>query len=280
MKTSLLVLLLVGVLSSTHAFARDGQERAKYDEFYTVREPVSRSSAEESSFATLDLFWDQVDEAIALGSRIYSLLNFDHHQETYGDVLEPYNRVKHFGTWISPTDPEGRCYNTRAQVLERDSLTPVSMSSSGCTVARGTWDDPYTNRTYTQARDLQIDHFVPLKNAYISGADKWGWKRRCLYANYMGNDFHLMPVFGKENMKKSDRTPERYMPPNKGFQCQYLAYWLKIKVIWSLGLTPPEKKAIEDLAKVNHCDTMDFKFTQNELQKQRRFIADNKDLCQ
>jgi hypothetical protein len=147
-------------------------------------------------------------------------------------------------------------------------------------VKSGTWDDPYTGRTYTSADDIQIDHFVPLKNAYMSGADKWTKKQRCLYANFMGNKFHLLSVFGKENMKKSDRGPEGYMPPNNSYQCQYVAQWLKVKMIWNLGLTPPEKAAIENLAQSNHCTATELAYTQNDLDKQRRFIADNKDLCQ
>lgn len=278
MKTSLLVLLLVGVFSS--AQAQDGQERINYDEFFTVQEPAAPSAAVEATTLQIDFFWHQVEAAVEMGTKVYSLLNFRHHDETFGNVVEPYNRSKHFGSWISETDPQGRCGNTRAEVLRRTSTTPVSMSPSGCTVSRGTWDDPYTGRVYTDARDLQIDHFVPLKNAYISGADKWNRKKRCLYSNYMGNGFHLVPVFGKENMKKSDRTPAEYMPPNPAFQCAYLAHWLKVKVIWSLGLTPPEKMAIEDLAKSNHCTLADLHYAQLDLQKQRRFIADNKDLCQ
>ncbi|KYG65516.1 hypothetical protein AZI86_00095 [Bdellovibrio bacteriovorus] len=277
MKTSLLVLLLVGVLSSGRAHA---QQRINFDEFYTVKEPTANVATQETTSTPIDLFWDQVDEAVEWGSRVYSLLSFDHHQATFGNVLEPYNRMKHFGTWIAANDPQGRCGNTRAAVLRRDSSTNVTMSPSGCTVSRGTWEDPYTGGRFTDARDLQIDHFVPLKNAYISGADKWNKKKRCLYANYLGNKFHLLAVEGTENMRKSDRGPDGYVPPNRAYQCQYLAQWLKVKVIWSLGLTPPEKAAIEELVQDNHCTATELAYTQSDLAKQRRFIADNKDLCQ
>lgn len=287
MKTLVMLLL---VCSASLALAQGGHERVRYEEYFTVAEPLSfhADPAEKSSAVERDVaevwtpaqaLWDQMSDLAEKGERIFSLLRFNHHAETYGNVTEPYNRGRHFGTWIV-IDPAAPCGNVRADVLRRDSLVPVTMNPSGCTVARGKWEDPYTGRTYTEARDLQIDHFVPLKNAYISGADKWPQKKRCLYANYMGNEYHLIPVFGKENTKKSDRSPEGYMPPNSAYQCEYLAHWLKIKMIWNLGLTPPEKKAIELLAQNNHCTVSDMAFTQSELNQQKRFIKDNMNLCQ
>lgn len=285
MKTRFLVMLLLVCGLSQGAEAREDQ-RARYDEFFTVVEPRAldaneSSSQEQSSLelqAPMEVLWAQVRERAAQGIRVFSLLRFHHHAETYGNVVEPYNRLKHFGTWIV-VDPQAPCGNVRADVLRRDSRIPVTMNSSGCTVARGLWDEPYTGRTYTEARDLQIDHFVPLKNAYVSGADKWTAKKRCLYSNYMGNKFHLIPVFGKENTKKSDRSPEGYMPPHRAYQCQYLAQWLKVKMIWGLALTPPEKDAIEVLAQENHCTLADMSYTQEELSQQKRFIRDNMNLC-
>lgn len=282
MKSSFLVILLI-VCSHGIALAQDGQERVRFDEYFTVAAPAANPTEELTEISDVELnpveiLWSGLHELGRRGDQVFSLLRFEHHAEAYGDVTEPYKRMKHFGTWIT-TQPDGRCGNTRAEVLKRDSLVPVTMSASGCTVARGKWDDPYTGRTFTAASDIQIDHFVPLKNAYLSGADKWTGKKRCLYANFLGNQMHLLPVSGPENSKKSDRSPEGYMPPNRAYQCQYLAQWLKIKMIWELGLTPPEKEAIQVLAQENHCTVIDLSYTQNDLTQQRRFIKDNMNLC-
>lgn len=281
---TLLVMMLLVCVGST-SWAQDGQERVKYEEYFTVAEPPKTSDAEISefdpptSFAPTEIFWNHFSQAVEMGEKLYTLLSFTHHNEAYGNVNEPYNRMKHFGTWISK-DPNGYCGNTRAEVLRRESTVPVTMNPNGCTVKSGRWDDPYTGRAYTSASDLQIDHFVPLKNAYVSGADKWNDKKRCLYANYMGNEFHLLAVFGRENTRKSDRSPDGYMPPNRAYQCQYLAQWLKVKMIWSLGLTPPEKAAIETFVQDNHCTANDLIYSQGDLQKQRRYIVNNMNLCQ
>jgi hypothetical protein len=253
------------------------------DGYFTVREQVTAASEPPVSVdprAVAEEIWEQVSpDFYEIRAAIYSLLNFDFHAQKYGDINEPYQRQKHFGAWV--VDSRYRtCFNTRAQVLIRDSSVPVQLRSNGCTVEAGSWADPYSARDYTLARDIQIDHFVPLKNAYLSGAYKWNREKRCLYANFMGNTFHLLPVYGRENSSKGDRTPEGYMPPNPTYQCQYLAQWLKVKLIWNLGITSSEKAKILNLVQNNHCSGGEMSYTAADLEQQRRFIADNMDLCQ
>jgi len=43
----------------------------------------------------------------------------------------------------------------------------------GCVVESDRWLDPYTKRTYTDPLGIDIDHLVPLANAYRSGASEW-----------------------------------------------------------------------------------------------------------
>jgi hypothetical protein len=278
LNSRLRALLLVGcILVFVNLPAQAAESSAQTGVYYSIHEVSANISKAEASSWLGDFLWQEVEEIVQTGARVYSLLSFDLHNGNYGDVVEPYKRQKHFGSWISPQD--GDCRNTRALVLVRDSEGPVTMKSNGCTVATGRWSDPYSGQDYTDAGDIQIDHVVPLKNAYISGADKWNQKRRCLYANFMGNPFHLMPVLGSENMRKSDGSPERYMPPNTAFACQYLANWLKIKLIWQLELSNSEKAAIENLAQQNRCTLVDLSYSDRDLDAQRQFIADNKDLC-
>lgn len=189
---------------------------------------------------------------------------------------QPYNRLKHFGTWIQDSKS---CLNTRGEVLRRDSKDNVSYTSGGCSVADGNWHDPYSGQAFTSAADIQIDHLVPLKNAYMTGAFEWGYKKRCLYTNYMGNNFHLLAVQGRENLRKSDNSPDGYIPPNKAYVCQYLKEWLQIKLIWSLRMTPQEVATIQKSALDAKCDTKTFVVSADELKEQRRYMEDNAEIC-
>lgn len=50
-------------------------------------------------------------------------------------------------------------------VLQRDGTNVVV--NSACTATSGTWYSPYDGATWTAASDVDIDHMVPLKNAWI-----------------------------------------------------------------------------------------------------------------
>jgi hypothetical protein len=210
--------------------------------------------------------------------QFFNLLALDVINEKLPLPAEPYKRDKHYGGWLVDTSGN-TCMNTRAFVLIRDSKTEVKMTPAGCTVESGHWDDPYTGEPHTLASTIQIDHVVALKNSYMSGGHQWSQAKRCLYGNYMGNKFHLMSVNGPQNLKKSDHTPARYIPPNKAHVCEFLKNWLHIKLIWSLRITPPEGDAISDIAQDHNCDPESFKVPASEIQQQREYMEQNMDLC-
>lgn len=234
---------LIGDLQSDETF--------KYDDYYLVQEDTKSAKI--------------------------NLLQLQHIEREFPYPDVPYNRKNQFGTWIQ--DTEGSCLNTRAKVLVRDSKTNVNYRPSGCSVQSGRWDDPYSGKQFTSADDIQIDHFVPLKNAYMTGGHEWNQNKRCLYANYMGNEFHLLSVSGKENLRKSDNTPSQYMPKNFSYACVYLKQWLEVKVIWALRITPKEAAAIHTKVDQNNCDENDFVISSQFVSDQRRFMQDNADLC-
>lgn len=192
----------------------------------------------------------------------------------------PYNRRQQFGAWINPDHDSSDCLDVRNLVLIRDSVAPVQMRElAPCKVGTGRWHDPYTTLALQQSHEVQIDHVVPLKDAFINGAWKWNYQARCLYANYMGYRSHLIPVEGSENMQKSDRAPDRYMPPNSSFRCQYLKVWLSIKLIWRLGMQREEARAIKQLVQEEGCQTSDFTFNTAELRQQRDTIVASLPMC-
>lgn len=208
-----------------------------------------------------------------------NLLSWVEHRQAPPVPSEKYVRARHFGSWIDlPND--NTCFNVRGLVLVRDSKTPITViPNDPCFIGKGLWLDPYTNNQYGDAKDLQIDHVVPLKAAYIAGAYKWTWKQRCAYANFMGNTKHLLPVDGKTNNKKSDSGPENWMPPNKNFSCDYVADWLSIKAVWKLMMSEDEVNAINQVIRANRCDVAKFKMSEADLKKQRQAAVELGDLC-
>ncbi len=205
-----------------------------------------------------------------------NLLNFKPMSGEAPKPTERYDREKHFGGWLEQRT-DNTCLDTRGKVLRNHSLSKVNINS--CRVVSGEWHDPYTNLNYQRARDIQVDHVVALSNAYKTGAHQWAANKRCLYANYLGNDFHLLPVEGEENERKLDYDPSRYIPPNREYTCQYLKTWLKIKNIWDLRLTFKEASAILDYVDQEGCNRADFIIPATEITNQKQYIQKNLNFC-
>lgn len=210
---------------------------------------------------------------------VLNLLKWTLHSQTRPNPEEAYIRKLHFGRWINdPTDDT--CMNTRAKVLVRDSEGTVTFRNNrNCVVDMGQWHDPYSGTDQTDSRIIQIDHMVPLKHAYMSGAYQWDYKTRCLYANYLGYHNHLVPSTARENTSKGDRAPDKYLPSNEGYRCQYVKDWLTIKLIWRLNMTPDEVQAIHQVVTNLNCKVSDFKVSQEDLANQRQYMQDNIEYC-
>ncbi|WP_413557214.1 DUF1524 domain-containing protein [Bdellovibrio sp. HCB209] len=210
---------------------------------------------------------------------VVNLLRWNLYSAEMPVPTEKYMRKLHFGRWINdPTDET--CMNTRAKVLVRDSKSDVTYRNGKfCVVEDGKWDDPYTNEEFSSSRHIQIDHMVPLKNAYMSGAFAWDYKTRCLYANYMGMKEHLVSAEAHQNMSKGDSGPEGYLPPYEPGRCQYIRNWLAIKMIWRLNVNPEEAQAMNDNIIKYNCRPSDFVFTKQELDAQRTVIAQSLNFC-
>jgi hypothetical protein len=241
---------------------------------YQIQKQISDELQGDDSFQYSDYYKIKEDAH----AQNLDLLNLDHVQAKFPYPSVPYNRKDQFGAWIKDRT-DGTCMDTRGKVLVRDSSSTVTYRPNGCTVDSGDWDDPYSGKHFVWASDIQIDHFVPLKNAYMTGGFEWDQKKRCLYANYMGNEFHLLSVSGRENLRKSDSTPNQYMPPNRSYACVYLKQWLQIKLVWSLRITPKEAAAIHERVEENNCDKTDFVISEKFLEDQRRYMANNANLC-
>ncbi|MGW6569800.1 HNH endonuclease family protein [Streptomyces sp. NPDC054975] len=153
-----------------------------------------------------------------------------------------YTRDK-FRHWNTGLDPADGC-NTRAEVLlaEATEAPPVA---AGCKVGEGEWLSYYDEQEVTDPAKLDIDHMVPLAEAWDSGASAWDAKRREAYANDQDASTSLVAVTARTNRQKADQDPATWMPPAPGATCRYLAEWTATKLRWGLSADQAEIDALK-----------------------------------
>ncbi|MFD0525252.1 GmrSD restriction endonuclease domain-containing protein [Paractinoplanes durhamensis] len=88
-----------------------------------------------------------------------------------------------FNLWI---DADGDGCNTRYEVLIDEATTKPTVGS-GCSLTGGKWLSYYDGATWTDPSDIDIDHMVPLAEAWDSGARNWTAAQRESYANDLGD---------------------------------------------------------------------------------------------
>ena len=152
-----------------------------------------------------------------------------------------YERVK-FRLWI---DADGDCQDTRDEVLKAESKVTVS----GCDISTGKWFSYYDRKTWTRSSDVDIDHLVPLKEAWDSGAKRWNADTRKRYANDLRDPRTLVAVTDNVNQSKGDRDAAEWLP-DFGV-CHYVRSWVAVKLRWSLAVDPAEKAALR--LRALHC---------------------------
>ena len=155
-----------------------------------------------------------------------------------------YSRT-YFKHWI---DANGDCQNTRAEVLIAESkVTPTYTTTSHCTVAKGKWYSYYDGATWTLASDVDIDHMVPLKEAWESGARLWTVTNRTRYANDLGLAASLVAVTDNVNQAKGDRDPSAWLPPRTAARCTYAIQWVQVKYRWRLSIDSAERTRLSSI---------------------------------
>jgi hypothetical protein len=154
--------------------------------------------------------------------------------------MRGYSRAR-FPHWRST----GTNCDVRDSVLKRDG-TQVKLS--GCNVVGGKWISPYDKTTITDPTKIDVDHMVPLADAWRSGADKWDDDRRGDFANDLTRP-QLRAVSASSNRAKGDQDPSQWKPANRDFWCQYAQSWIAVKTYWKLTVTTAEKTALGDMLK-------------------------------
>ncbi|MEV7416502.1 DUF1524 domain-containing protein [Streptomyces sp. NPDC089919] len=142
----------------------------------------------------------------------------------------------------------GGC-DTRETVLARDGRGVEA--DSDCRPVAGSWYSLYDGAEVPQASGIDIDHMVPLFNAWISGASHWSQGQRKQFANDLDHP-QLYAVSARTHRDKGTKSPDQWAPPNRDSWCEYGRAWIDVKAAYSLTITQAEKNALRTL--VNTCD--------------------------
>jgi hypothetical protein len=170
------------------------------------------------------------------------------------DKLTGYDR-KLFKHWID-ADKDG-C-DTRAEVLIEEAIIKPKVGPK-CKLTGGKWLSAYDGKTVTNSSLLDIDHVVPLAEAWRSGAWNWTAAQRQAFANELENSRVLIAVTLSTNRSKGDRDPSLWMPTKD--RCKYTQDWLAIKYKFSLTVDVVETIKLREL--VTECRISNFVFVEN-----------------
>lgn len=139
--------------------------------------------------------------------------------------------------------------DTRNDILRRDlrEIT-VKPGTRDCVVLSGVLDGPYTGKRIDFVRGqgtstaVQIDHVVAMSDAWQKGAQQLTPDQRREFAN---DPLNLLAVDGRTNQQKGAGDTATWLPPNKGFRCEYVSRQVLVKERYALWVTQAEREAME-----------------------------------
>ena len=154
-----------------------------------------------------------------------------------------YDRSE-WGNWST----KGDLQNVRHQVLFEESLKTGECEGKDIVVEDdkvtfGCWKDMYSNEIYHDSSDLDIDHLVPLKEAFESGAYNWHKDKKKDYYNNMLENEHLLAVSKGLNRSKGSKDVSEWLPTEN--IKQYVTDWINIKHKWSLTIDSKELEVLK-----------------------------------
>jgi hypothetical protein len=156
-----------------------------------------------------------------------------------------------------PTGPEhGRGYDrdafhlwsssngcdTRERVLARQNL---GTAGGACGASRGRWFSAYDGVQTRNPSTFDIDHVIPLAEAWQSGAFRWTSGRRERFANDLRFRPSLLAVSASSNRSKGEQDPAEWMPPRHAYWCTYLRTWVSVKYRWRLSVDAAERRYLQ-----------------------------------
>ena len=158
-----------------------------------------------------------------------------------------------FRHWID-ADRDG-C-DARKEVLLAEAVA-APRQGNRCSLSDGAWISRYDRATEQgDGGGFDVDHLVPLAEAWESGAHAWSSQRREDYANDLGYEDSLIAVSAKSNRSKGARDPATWLPPEAGQHCWYAASWVHVKTRWALTIDQAEANTLHNV--LNDCSDDSF----------------------
>jgi hypothetical protein len=154
-------------------------------------------------------------------------------------AMTGYRRDR-FDHWMS----QGEGCDTRDRVLQRDGQEVVT--DEDCRIVGGTWFSVYDGESLTDPGEVDVDHMVPLANAWRTGAAAWSGEQRAAFANDLDRP-QLIAVSASSNRSKGDQDPSQWKPPRREYWCAYAQSWIAVKAHWRLSVTTDEKAALTEM---------------------------------
>ena len=146
-----------------------------------------------------------------------------------------------FRHWV---DADGDGCDTRREVLIAEAVVAPTQGSR-CALSDGEWTSRYDGLTEQgSGRGFDVDHLVPLAEAWESGAQGWLADRRERYANDLGYEQSLIAVSARSNRSKGAQDPATWLPPEADQHCWYAAAWVHVKTRWSLTVDAAEANTL------------------------------------
>lgn len=149
-----------------------------------------------------------------------------------------------FRHWVD--DDRDGC-NARREVLKIEAVEAPVVGSE-CELIGGLWYSAYDGVITDDDGEFDIDHMVPLKEAWDSGAHAWDSDRRRAFANDLDLPQALIAVSRSSNRSKSDRDPADWLPSLTSYHCQYIQDWIVVKIKWELSVDAREFAALRSVA--------------------------------
>ena len=150
----------------------------------------------------------------------------------------------------------------------RDDLFPGWLYSGGLSTrdrvlseerrSDGSWLSAYDASVVAESSELDIDHLVPLAEAWESGGYEWTADTWTRFANDRTDPRSLIAVSATANRSKGARDPAEWWPPSSSYRCQYAADWVAVKARWDLAVDSAEQESLD--AQLGRCTGAEFDF--------------------
>ncbi len=157
--------------------------------------------------------------------------------DTNAAERKPYDRNEFGRDWGYSSK---NCLSLRYEYLLARSK--IEATTDGCRVVAGQWRARYSGVIVYDASEIEIDFIVPLKEVWISGADRWSRERRLEFTKDTEN---LAVALRSNNRSKGSKDIANWRPEEG--KCLYLWQWLAVKRKYELRLDQREREAIDRL---------------------------------